>query len=95
MDNKQLLYKSFLELRTLDEVEAYLADLLTPAEIREFAERLTIANLLLKGEKYQQISSDTKSSTRTIARVRKCLNNEQVGYNLVLRRLHHHEPTRL
>lgn len=89
MNKKQYLYKSLLELKSSQEVKEYLDDLLTPNEIREFSERLWIASMLVQGNKYEQISEDTKSSSRTIARVKKCLDKDQSGYRLILERLHH------
>ena len=40
------LFDAFLTLETREEVEAFLADLCTPSEIRAFVERWHVAQLL-------------------------------------------------
>ena len=97
MNKKKLFYQSFLQLKTEDEVKRYLRDLLTPQEINEFTERLTVANMLNSRVTYAQITKQTSVSSTTIARINKWLKNGRDGYKLVLGRLHHHQslPTRL
>ena len=43
------LYDALLSLKSRDEVDAFLADLCTPAELRAFAERWEVARLLDAG----------------------------------------------
>lgn len=91
MNKQELFYNSFLQLKTAQEAQDYLTDLLTPTELREFSDRLWIANCLNDGVKYSEIFDQTKASTRTIARVGKWLRNGRGGYNTVLSRLHHRQ----
>lgn len=93
--NKQLV-AGILELKTTDEVERFLRDLLTPAEIKEFASRLEAARLLSRDVQYNTISESTGLSSATIARIAKWLNGSLGGYRLILARLssaHHHNSS--
>lgn len=94
MKKKQFLYQSFLQLQTEGEAKRYLRDLLTPAEINEFAERLFVAKMLSEKMTYVDIAKKSNASSRTIARVSKWLKNGRNGYTLVLARLHHHQSLR-
>ncbi len=89
MKKKKLFYQSFLQLKTESEVKRYLRDLLTQSEIDEFAERLTVANMLNTNLTYEKIIEQTSMSSTTIARINKWLKNGRRGYKLVLSRLHH------
>lgn len=93
MNKEDYLYKSFLTLKTEDEVRQYLRDLLTVSEIREFADRLWIAKMLDENCLYKQINVETKASSRTIARVNRWLKDGRNGYRLVLGRLKHSHQT--
>ena len=84
--NQQLL-AAILALKTTDEAERFLRDLMTPDEIREFANRLEAASLLSKDVQYNAISEDTGLSSATIARIAKWLKGSLGGYRLVLARL--------
>jgi len=63
------LAKAFLKLKTEQEVADFLRDLLTLAEIEEFANRLEIARLLLLNLSYKKIAKQTGVSTTTVTRV--------------------------
>lgn len=69
-----------------DREEAYrfLEDVATFSEIRAFAQRLQVANLLLQGMSYPQIVQGTGASTATISRVKKCVEYGSDGYKDVL-----------
>ncbi len=83
------LYSAFLHLRSEEEVARFLADLCTPGEVADFAERWAIAQLLNQGEQgYRDIATKVGASTTTVARVARFLNQEQhKGYRLVLDRI--------
>jgi TrpR-related protein YerC/YecD len=73
---------------------------LTPAEIKEFANRLEAARLLSRDVQYNAISESTGLSSATIARIQKWLNGSLGGYRLILSRLaktssHHHTSPQL
>ena len=70
-----------------DERFALLLDLCTVREIHEIAQRLEVARLLGAKEPYAAIQQETGASATTVARVSKCLNYGEGGYQLVLSRL--------
>ena len=59
-DDRNALYDAVLSLRSRAEVDAFLADLCTPAELRAFAERWTVARLLDGGDKsYRESAAES------------------------------------
>lgn len=83
------LYDALLVLKTRDEVDAFLADLCTPSEVRAFAERWEVARLLDAGGKsYREIAAEAQASPTTVVRVARFLKEmPHQGYRLVLDRL--------
>ena len=81
------LYKALLSLKNEDECKKFLRDLLTEAEIKEFANRWCVAQMLDKKISYEKIEKETGMSSTTIARVQKWLTNGKGGYKLMLKRL--------
>ena len=83
------LYDALLSLKSRDEVDAFLADLCTPAEVRAFAERWEVARLLDAGGKsYREIAVQAHASPTTVVRVARYLKEmPHQGYRLVLDRL--------
>ena len=83
------LYDALLSLRTRDEVDAFLSDLCTPAEVRAFAERWEVARLLDAGNKsYREIAAEAQASPTTVVRVARFLKEmPHQGYRLVLDRI--------
>lgn len=85
--NRQLI-AGILELKSPDEAQRFLRDLMTPAEIKEFANRFEVAKLLSQSVQYATITEDTGLSSTTIARIAKWLYGSLGGYRLVLARLY-------
>jgi len=81
------LYKAFLALDSTEEAKKFLRDLLTEAEIKEFANRWKVANMLAEKINYLKIEKETGMSSTTIARISKWLTNGMGGYKLVIKRL--------
>ena len=83
------LYDALLSLKTRDEVDAFLADLCTPAELRAFAERWEVARLLdAGGRSYREIAAEAQARPTTVVRVARFLREmPPQGYRLVLDRL--------
>ena len=79
--------KAFTSLKSVDEAAAFLRDMLTQAEIEEFANRLTIAKLLTKGLPYLKIAKQVGTSTTTVTRVAHWLYNGCGGYSSVLKKI--------
>lgn len=88
----QRLVESILALKTADEAESFLRDLMTEGEIAEFAKRLKTAEMLTANKSYSVIGKETGLSSTTIARVSKWLNNGKGGYKKIIERIHHHNP---
>ncbi len=83
------LADALLSLKTREEVDAFLADLCTPSELRAFAERWDVARLLDAGGKpYREIAAEAGASPTTVVRVARFLKEmPHQGYRLVLDRL--------
>ncbi len=80
------LFEAVVMLRTPEEVANFLKDLCTPQELKAMQERWEVCQLLDNGKlSYRQISKQTGSSTTTIGRVSRFLNDEPYkGYRSVL-----------
>lgn len=72
-------------LKNEKDTTAFLRDLLTTAEIEEFANRLEIAKQILEGKSYQEVSDTTNTSTTTVTRVARWLFHGCGGYMKVLK----------
>ena len=70
-----------------DELFAFLLDVCTPRELQEMAQRLEVARLLSNGVAYTAIEEATGASATTIARVSKCLQFGNTGYEGILLKL--------
>ena len=81
------LFRTILNLQTIDECYAYFEDLCTIKELNDMAQRLEVAILLVQGLSYQKITEQVDVSTATIGRVSKCLNYGTGGYNSTLKKL--------
>jgi len=81
------LFKSILNLESLDECYAYFEDLCTVKELQDMAQRLQTAILLSEGASYQEITQSCSISTATIGRVSKCLNYGPGGYRTAISKL--------
>lgn len=76
-------------LKSPDEMERFLVDLCTPAELRALSERWHVARLLDQTDaSYRDINAQTGVSTTTIGRVARFLKDEpHQGYRIVLDRI--------
>ena len=88
-DDRLALYDALLSLETRAEVDAFLADLCTPTELRAFAERWAVARLLdQRLQSYREIALEAGASPTTVVRVARFLKDmDNNGYRLVLDRL--------
>jgi TrpR-related protein YerC/YecD len=80
------LFGAMLVLETRDEVEQFLRDLCTLAELEAMAHRWSVARLLDQGLPYLEIASKTHASTTTVTRVAHWLRHGEGGYRLALDR---------
>jgi TrpR-related protein YerC/YecD len=82
------LFRAFTQLKNDQEMANFLRDLLTPAELEEFANRLEIAELLVRRElSYLEIAEKVGTSTTTVTRVAQWLFRGCGGYMTVIERL--------
>lgn len=89
------LAKALTSVKSAEEMERFLVDLCTPAELRALAERWHVAQMLDGGEQsYREINALTGVSTTTIGRVARFLKDEpHQGYRAVLDRMQHPKKT--
>lgn len=85
-EKEKKLCLAFLKLKGREEAANFLRDLLTPAELEEFANRLEIARLLTQGESYLKIAKEVGVSTTTVSRVAHWLFRGCGGYYKVLQK---------
>lgn len=71
----KLLYQILADTKRREEIEILLADLLTDSERLAMAKRLAIALYLDKGRSYENIKSNLKVSSATIAGVAEQMGN--------------------
>lgn len=78
-----------MTMRSANEMQRFLKDLLTPQEEKAMRERWLIARRLHQGEmSYRAISAETGASVTTITRVARFLKGEpHQGYRMALDRL--------
>lgn len=74
------LCKALLTLRNVPEMQAFLHDLCTPAELESLVDRWTVVPYVLKGMPYREIHAHTAVSITTIGRVARFLNHGSGGY---------------
>ncbi len=81
------LFKTILNLKTVEECYQYFEDICTIKELQDMAQRLDTAILLDEGANYQKISNEVGVSTATIGRVSKCLKYGSGGYRKAIDQL--------
>lgn len=83
-EKEKRMLKVFSSLKNESDAADFLRDLLTLAEMEEFANRLEIVRLLIKGYSYQKIAGLTKTSTTTVTRVAHWLLRGCGGYQRII-----------
>lgn len=86
-EENRKFFQAVLSLESEEECAAFFEDVCTIKEIQDLSQRLSVAEMLNDGEKYQTIEAATGASTATISRVNKCLNYGSGGYRIVLRKM--------
>jgi TrpR-related protein YerC/YecD len=82
----QELFGAMLALKTKQELERFLRDLCTLAELETLSHRWQVAKLLDEGLPYLEIAERTGASTTTVTRVAHWLRHGEGGYRLALDR---------
>ena len=81
------LADALLALETREEVESFLRDLCTLAELEAMAHRWAVVRLVDQGLPYLEVAQRTHASTTTVTRVAHWLRHGEDGYRLALDRL--------
>jgi TrpR-related protein YerC/YecD len=81
------LFDALLSLETKDEIEWFLRDLCTLAELEAMAHRWAVARLVDQGLPYLEVAERAGASTTTVTRVAHWLRHGEGGYRLALDRL--------
>ena len=83
------LNEAILLLKNKNEVNDFLKDLCTPAELKALEERWSVAQLLYEDNlSYRDIATKLETSTTTVTRVARFLSNEPYqGYKKILKRI--------
>lgn len=80
-----LFYQLISDLKTPQEAQTFLDDILGRDELTVFAKRISIAHYLDRGRSYENIKNNLKVSSATIASIDKIRNLE--GYQLALKKV--------
>lgn len=75
---------ALVSLDSNDTMRNFLRDVLTEKEIIEISARLEAARLLRTGATYTEVVSQTRLSSRTVARISDWMKNGSGGYAAVL-----------
>ena len=81
------LFEAILKLENVEECYNFFEDLGTISEIKAFAQRFAVAQMLTEKKTYREIHEKTGASEATISRVNRALNYGADGYRLALTRL--------
>lgn len=82
-----MLFRSILTLKSVEECYLYFEDLCTNKEICDLGQRLNVAAMLMDGSSYLKAAERAGVSSATVGRVKKCLDYGDGGYRMVLERL--------
>lgn len=81
------LFDAILRLKTVNEATRFFRDLLTIAELNEFANRWQAVKLLHQGKSYAEIAAKLGMSTATVTRVAHWLHHGLGGYQIIAGRM--------
>jgi TrpR-related protein YerC/YecD len=87
LDPERFLSEALLALRNVDELQRFLRDLCTPAELEALTDRWRVVPMLRRGLPYREIHDHTGVSVTTIGRVARFLAMGNGGYRLAAERL--------
>lgn len=82
--NDDNFYKAILSLKNENACRRFFEDICTPKELKDFGDRLKVAELLVEGKTYEKITEKTGMSSTTIARINRALVHGEGGYLEVL-----------
>ncbi|MEK7517521.1 MAG: YerC/YecD family TrpR-related protein [Patescibacteria group bacterium] len=82
--DKKLLTAALRKLKSSKDLSAFLDDLLTEEEILDLAQRIKIAELILDGKTYDEISEKVNTSTATVSKIGQIIKYGKGGLEKVL-----------
>ena len=80
----QALYELIANISDPEDIRALFDDLCTRKEIENMAERVFAAKLLMEGNTYNQVMSQSDISSATLSRVSRCVQYGK-GYSKLLK----------
>jgi len=86
------LFDAILEIQSEEEAVNFFRDLLTMAELTEFANRWQMVKLLVQHESYADIAKKLNVSTATVTRVARWLKKGRGGYAAIASRVFDNRP---
>jgi TrpR-related protein YerC/YecD len=86
-ENKTILFRALISLKSEEECQQFLNDLLTPDEITQIANRLRVLCLLLSGMKQREVKEITGAAIATVSRANRVLKSGAGGILLVSKKL--------
>ena len=81
------LFEAIGKIKSTDEAISFFRDLLTIAELKEFANRWQAVKMLIQGKSYTMIAAKLGMSTATVTRVAQWLHHGMGGYQILANRL--------
>ncbi|MBU0975620.1 MAG: YerC/YecD family TrpR-related protein [Patescibacteria group bacterium] len=85
-EHVESFFAAILKLRNKEECRQFFRDILSVPEVKTFAMRWRVANMLHDGITYQDIEKTTGMSSTTIARISRWLEYGEGGYKLLIKR---------
>lgn len=85
------LFHSILSLNSKQECMEFFEDLCTMNELKSFSQRLEVASMVRNGDTYMDIQVETGASSSSIKRIKRLIELEGSGYELVLHRIEESE----
>lgn len=79
-------YEIINSLKSAEEIKKFLKDILTKAELRMLKRRWHIARLLKKGFSLRTVASKSKTSTQTVSKIKRIIEDGEGGLALALER---------
>jgi TrpR-related protein YerC/YecD len=73
------LYEIINNLKNVEEIKPFLKDILTSSELRMLKRRWHIANLLIEGNDIRTVAMKSKTSTQTVSKIKKILEEGHGG----------------
>lgn len=68
-DNYEFFYRAVLSLNNEDECRGFFDDIMTRSELEAIAQRVKIGIMLLEGQTFSEINTQTSASSATITKV--------------------------